>query len=43
MTGDALEEIADPGLRAKLMEMYLKLGIFPEVLGVLYRLPLEGK
>lgn len=48
VTGDALDyalealEIADPSLRVKLMEMYLKLGIFPEVLGVLHRLKSAG-
>ena len=48
VTGDALDyalealEISDPGLRAKLMEMYLKLGTFPEVPGVLRQLKAAG-
>lgn len=48
VTGDALDyafdalEIGNPDLRAKLMEMYLKLGIFPEVPSVLRRLKSAG-
>lgn len=48
VTGDALDyalealEIVDAGLRAKLMEMYLKLGTFSEVPGVLRQLKAAG-
>jgi 2-haloacid dehalogenase len=48
VTGDALDyalealQIADRGLRAKLMEMYLKLGTFPEVPSVLRQLKAAG-
>ena len=48
VTGDALDyalealEISRPGLRSKLLDLYLKLGTFPEVTGVLRRLKAAG-
>lgn len=48
VTGDALDyalealEVSRPGLRSKLMDLYLRLGTFPEVPGVLRRLKAAG-
>lgn len=48
VTGDALDyamtslKIADPGLRTRLMELYLRLSSYPEVKGTLERLKAGG-
>lgn len=48
VTGEALDyalealEISRPGLRSKLLDLYLRLGTFPEVPGVLRRLKAAG-